>query len=1270
MDFSELIIDDPDLWMVHWQEGKGEIERQEVVNGGDDDANLNGLREEFYDVSPYVPLFQQFLERMQAKNLLLDQAKKVQIDLIKQLFESKRQLPYHYIVAAGDYWWDATDGSLYASTAGGLQSATVKLNEVINRLNALIPNINAVIVTDTNAIVSTINSGISAIGNVLISQVNSIVVNGVNTTVVNGANSIFSALAGEINDEISYTGNMTIGYINDTINAKLDASIARINFNIGETTYYVAAPGLAPAETMPDIPYSFGPVSTYTLGYISSITPGTFSNVTAIRSLTWTNIGQVVPANAQWIPIGSTTPVNVTPDEQTAILSGIAERTNDLFIIKNQKIGEVNALTTVDDVIAYDVLAGWPDIPVPPGYKLEAPISTIGGGLTIVGTPSDGGGGGVPEAPSNGIYYARRNAAWADIASNFATLAALANYAPLDSPVFTGNARAPTPSPGDADTSIATTGFVVTAIAGVGGGNVSNVGTPSNGQLAQWTDATHIQGIAPSSLGFQPLDPDLTSLAAASLVDRIYYRSAANTWSGVVTGGNLTFSGGTLNAVVGEAGTGGIPYVRQSGGWADASLIFATLDSPVLTGDPRAPTPASADNDTSIATTAFVKAQGYELTANKGAANGYASLDASAKVPAAQLPSYVDDVVEYANLAAFPATGTVGVIYVALDTEKIYRWSGSAYVEISPSPGSTDAVPEGSTNLYFTNERVDDRAAALIQNGTGITWSYNDTAGTLTPTITAGAGPFQPLDTELTALAGLASAADRLPYFNGAGTAALATFTGFGRSLVDDADAGTAQTTLGISTFVKTILDDADAAAVRTTIGAQAAGNYQPLDGDLTALAALTGTNVIYYRSGTDAWSSVTIGTGLTFTGGTLSATGGGGGAPTTAQYIVAATDATLSAERVGTNSTSITWDFGTAGQALVKRAALTGDVTAAADSNATTLATVNSNVGTFQGITVNAKGLVTAAANQNYGNVAGPGSATDNAIVRFDLATGKVVQNSSVIIDDSNQIGGAAKIFVNHTADLTIDGAPTRFQVTSLTATDWSTSFVGFGANATGASNVFAKSRGASIATHGAVVNGDNLGMLWYYGSNGTTWINAAQLNVKVNAAPSGSIIPTRFDFSVMNAAGALVIGASFAATGTALKGSDGTASATAGDVGEYQQNILASPVTPTVSTVTAIHALSLTAGDWDVWANVQMIAPGGSGTGIEWDLSASATLSGVFPNYQMTSHTSAGAMDQINLGPFRFASASPITVTLMVRTGVAGTQINRSMIAARRRR
>lgn len=73
------------------------------------------------------------------------------------------------------------------------------------------------------------------------------------------------------------------------------------------------------------------------------------------------------------------------------------------------------------------------------------------------------------------------------------------------------------------------------------------------------------------------------------------------------------------------------------------------------------------------------------------------------------------------------------------------------------------------------------------------------------------------------------------------------------------------------TTVGRAVMTAVDAAAARTAIGAQ------PLDADLTALAALTGTNNIYYRSAADTWSSVTIGTGLTFTGGTLAASGGAG---------------------------------------------------------------------------------------------------------------------------------------------------------------------------------------------------------------------------------------------------------------------------------------------------------------------------------------------------------------------------------------------------------
>ena len=140
----------------------------------------------------------------------------------------------------------------------------------------------------------------------------------------------------------------------------------------------------------------------------------------------------------------------------------------------------------------------------------------------------------------------------------------------------------------------------------------------------------------------------------------------------------------------------------------------------------------TSDANKPISTATQTALNAKENTANKGVANGYAALDATGKVPTAQLPSYVDDVLEYASLSGFPATGETGKIYVALDTNKTYRWSGSAYVEISAPPGTTDALTEGATNLYFTTARA---RAALSATG-AIT--YDSATGVISATLTSG----------------------------------------------------------------------------------------------------------------------------------------------------------------------------------------------------------------------------------------------------------------------------------------------------------------------------------------------------------------------------------------------------------------------------------------------------------------------------------------------------------------------------------------------------
>lgn len=114
-----------------------------------------------------------------------------------------------------------------------------------------------------------------------------------------------------------------------------------------------------------------------------------------------------------------------------------------------------------------------------------------------------------------------------------------------------------------------------------------------------------------------------------------------------------------------------------------------------------------------------------------GVANGVATLDSSGLVPAAQLPSYVDDVLEYANVSSFPSTGETGKIYVALDSNLTYRWSGSTYIEISKSL----ALGETSSTAYAGDKGAANRAAINSLPSTLISSVSRGTVGANTITI-------------------------------------------------------------------------------------------------------------------------------------------------------------------------------------------------------------------------------------------------------------------------------------------------------------------------------------------------------------------------------------------------------------------------------------------------------------------------------------------------------------------------------------------------------
>jgi SPRY domain len=309
---------------------------------------------------------------------------------------------------------------------------------------------------------------------------------------------------------------------------------------------------------------------------------------------------------------------------------------------------------------------------------------------------------------------------------------------------------------------------------------------------------------------------------------------------------------------ISEAPIDGNIYGRQDAGWTNCSAQFAPLVSPIFTGNPTAPTPIAGDNDTSIATTAFVS-------------NAITAL-----------------------------IGTAG--------------SGA------------DTLGELEDQILLTNAAVADRAPIASPIFTG--------------------DPKAP-------------------------TPATA----------DD------DTSIATTAYVK-----ANLGSYLTTTAAAAA--YQPLDADLTALAALTGTNTIYYRSAANTWAAVNVSTGLAFSGGNLTSTVPAG-APVGAEYITSSADATLTAERVLTDTATVTWDRTTAGQIKANAAGGVGTI-------ATTFDTLRVTAGLWTFSESNLR-VTRSAGGGTFYNVCSTPAAADWDLLYFEATIMLVSSNTHVGVCNKN---------------------------------------------------------------------------------------------------------------------------------------------------------------------------------------------------------------------------------------------------------------------------
>lgn len=288
------------------------------------------------------------------------------------------------------------------------------------------------------------------------------------------------------------------------------------------------------------------------------------------------------------------------------------------------------------------------------------------------------------------------------------------------------------------------------------------------------------------------------------------------------------------------------------------------------------------------------------------------------KVKLRAIPVFPSNVIGATGIRIFK---TKGIWTVTLDVSNLHI-SGVAEADTTTTyaiswGGVTTDNPDGTFLLvpFAGFQAVSADLTSLSELGTiGLVARIGD-ADYATRTLTAGAGlgvtngggiagnpTISVTDAELLALAGVTSAADRLFYFTGSGTGSLATFTTFGRSLVDDADAATARATLGvvIGTNVQAWDADLDAVAALSTTGliartgagtsavrtitAPAAGitvsNGDGVSGnptlvlanDLAALEGLSSTGIAV-RSATDTWVQRT----LTGTSAEITVTNGNG---------------------------------------------------------------------------------------------------------------------------------------------------------------------------------------------------------------------------------------------------------------------------------------------------------------------------------------------------------------------------------------------------------
>jgi len=703
---------------------------------------------------------------------------------------------------------------------------------------------------------------------------------------------------------------------------------------------------------------------------------------------------------------------------------------------------------------------------------------------------------------------------------------------------------------------------------------------------------------ATAATTYQPLDADLTALAALGGTNNIYYRSAANTWTTVAIGSGVSFSGGILSAT----GTGTVTSVGLT-----APSIFAVGNSPIIT---------SGDIAITLAT----------QTANRvwaGPTTGSAATPTFRALVAGDIPDLS---------AVYLSASDAATTYQPLDAD------------LTALAGLT-----GTNNIYY-------RSAANTWTSVTVGTNLSFSGGTL-----SGSGSVSSVALSLPAIFSVTGSP-----ITSSGTLAVTLATQSANLVFAGPNTGSA----AAPTFrVLVAADVPDISATYLTTAAATAG-YQPLDGDLTALAALSGTNNIYYRSAANTWTSITVGTGLTFSAGTLSANTAGTvtsvalslpamfnvtGSPITSTGTLTAALANQVTKAVligpvsgsaaaptfrilaATDIPDLSATYASLGQLASVQDTLQAQIDGKQplDADLTALAALSGTNNIYYRSAANTWTSVTIGGNLSFsgGTLTGAGTIANTFTGAQVMSVAGTASTPAVKLSGTWFTGGTSTTTKPH---LLVEGS-------GAASTNWSTDGTGIGVN-------------AAVGFTGYLLDLQvNSTPIFQVGYDGNLQVSGS-LNVPAGITVTGDSI----------IAGALTVT-------NGLVGTTAADNAPSGNVGQVVSSFItiASPVALTTATTANITSISLTAGDWDVSG---LVSYSPSAATVTQKIGGINTTSATVPNdgsavYSGAQLTTSSVLDSVTVPVKRVNVSSTTTVYLVGNaTFSAGSVAGFGYIYARR--